>query len=283
MKTTICLAASLLALNLTPVFGQPQPTTFAERLAAITAKQNESKANAPALTKFNLDFPGGTPRTLVAAIDKAMGKPLNVIIPDEDAETELPALKMNDVVVPQLFAALEAASQKQVKIVTRTFSGYPRISESYTVMDTSYGFHTDGEPSDNSIWNFHAVKPPESPVVPAARECRFYSLSAYLDRGFTVDDITTAIQTGWKMAGPISTELNYHKETKLLIAYGEPDKLNTIDDVLKTLPPSNITLQGSKYYWEQIQRLWEQINLLNKKIGVENVSTNSTPAEKSGK
>jgi hypothetical protein len=52
-----------------------------------------------------------------------------------------------------------------------------------------------------------------------------------------VDDITTAIQIGWKMAGVTpSPELDYHKETKLLIAYGEPDQLQTIEDVLQALP-----------------------------------------------
>jgi peptidoglycan hydrolase CwlO-like protein len=36
-------------------------------------------------------------------------------------------------------------------------------------------------------------------------------------------------------------ELHYHQETKLLIAFGDPDELKTIDDVLKTLPESNAT------------------------------------------
>ena len=73
-------------------------------------------------------------------------------------------------------------------------------------------------------------------MVSTEKVCRFYSLAPYLDRGFTVDDITTAIQTGWKMAGVIPPELNYHKETKLLIAFGEPDELKTIQDVLNALP-----------------------------------------------
>jgi hypothetical protein len=125
-------------------------------------------------------------------------------------------------------------------------------------------------------------------------------LSPYLDRGFTVDDITTAIQTGWKMAGEMPTpELNYHKETKLLIAYGEPNKLQTIQQVLQTLPSVN------QEYWRQandrIRELQKQVDLLNKQLNPPpgdsnpiyrqllekrqsemNVSTN-TPAEKSGK
>src|ERR1035441_718411 len=82
----LCLAASLLALNLTPAFGQPNSPmpapplgpTFQQRLQAIQragALQNE----APEMTKFNLDFPGGPPELLGKAIEKAMGKPLNVM------------------------------------------------------------------------------------------------------------------------------------------------------------------------------------------------------------
>ena len=36
-------------------------------------------------------------------------------------------------------------------------------------------------------------------VTPPGRTARFYLLTPYLERGMTVDDITTAIQTGWKM------------------------------------------------------------------------------------
>ena len=72
MKKFICLAISLLTLPLTPVFGQPvtaQPPggTFQKRLQQIIEKANVA-TNQPVLTKFNLDFPGGTPAELVKAI-----------------------------------------------------------------------------------------------------------------------------------------------------------------------------------------------------------------------
>jgi hypothetical protein len=373
MKKSICLAASLLALNLTPGFGQPMPANprytppppavgFQQRLQSIIRNADGSpQADVPPLTKFNLDFPGGTPKELVAAIEKAMGKPLNVIIADEDASAklppikvseldivrlfatlskngvkysspfsqneiirnygfttidltpsdnslwtfysyakqtlqtqfsldfpggtpvqlvkaiekamgkplnviinkedeniELPPLKMSDVYLPQLFAVLEAASRKVVAVSTGGFGSYSQFS-------TGYGFKTDGQPFDNSVWYFHVEKPSLPPVVSTQKICQFYSLSPYLDRGFTVDDITTAIQTGWKMAGETATpELNYHKETKLLIAFGEPDKLKTIADVLKTLPPSAMTAYAAIEYQKAIEKLQSQIDKLNK-------------------
>ncbi len=46
-----------------------------------------------------------------------MGKPLNVIIPEEDANVGLPPLKMNDVDVNQLFVALGEASRKSGVVI----------------------------------------------------------------------------------------------------------------------------------------------------------------------
>ena len=119
MKKSILLAASLLALNLTPVFGQPNPNgtpppapNFQQRLKEIVNSANAPQNQPPALTKFNLDFPGGTPAELVKAIEKAMGKPLNAIIPDENADTKIPALKMSNVDVPHLFNAVVNMSYK---------------------------------------------------------------------------------------------------------------------------------------------------------------------------
>ena len=222
MKISKYLALGLLVISLTPVFGQPTP----------------SKTNsAPTLTNFNLNFPGGTPAQLVKAIEKATGKPLNAIIPDKDADVQLPPLKMNDVVAPQLFAALEVASRRVVAVSNPGFGSYSQFA-------TAFGFKTADSPlSDASIWYFHADKPLIPPVI-QNKACRFYPLAPYLERGYTVGDITTAIQTGWKMQGDTSPpEISFHKETKLLIAVGEPDKLEVIDDVLKVLqpPPPNPT------------------------------------------
>jgi hypothetical protein len=230
MKISKYLALGLLAISLTSVFGQSA--------GPVTLSVNP-QSQTPTLTKFNLDFPGGTPAQLVKAIEKAMGRPLNAIIPDEGADVQLPPLKMNDVVVPQLFRALEEASLKQVAVVDSAFGfgGGGRAGPSvYSTFNTGYGFKTEGQASDNSIWYFHVEKPSLPPVVSTQKICRFYPLSSYLESGLTVDDVTTAIQTGWKMSGDTSVpELNYHKETKLLIAFGEPDKLEVIDNVLKAL------------------------------------------------
>jgi len=388
MKKTLCLAVALAAFNLTPAFGQPVSVPTPRPVPPVSASVPgygvpraygiHTDATLPALTKFNLDFPGGAPKELVAAIEKAMGKSVNVIIGEEDAEVKLPPIKVNDVDVPslfktlsenskkydvwnnrlvrdygfqtldsqptdnslwtfyyhnnpvfptqtqfsidfhggsptelvkvieksmgkpinviinkedenieipplkmdsvclsQLFGALEAASRKTVAVAGNGFS------MSYNQVTSSYGFKSDQQnPNDSSVWYFHVEKPSLPPVVATQKTCRFYNLSPYLDRGFTVDDITTAIQTGWKMSGEtVLPELNYHKETKLLIAYGEPTKLQTITDVLQTLP--TVKTEYIAQINRNISGLSQQVQELQKQISKS--GTNSVPEEKSGK
>ena len=58
------------------------------------------------LPKFDLDFAGGTPKDLVKAVEKATGKPLNTVIPDEYADLKIPAVSVKNVTVAQLFEVL---------------------------------------------------------------------------------------------------------------------------------------------------------------------------------
>jgi hypothetical protein len=280
MKTQIYFASCLLALSLTPVFGQQRllsPTALVPQpqLAVRELERQRLMAGSkpPQLTRFSLDFPGGSPQQLVQAIEKQIGKPLNVIIPPEDADVQIPPLKMNDVTVPQLFQALEAASRKTVAVQAH-FPG-PNM---YQQVTTSYGFQTGDQPvTDTSIWYFYVEKPSLPPVRSSEEKVtKFYSLAPYLDRGFSLDDITTAIQTAWKMEGLTSPqvqaalkqrgwsppELKYHKETKLLIAYGEPSQLQTIDQVLQALPSTNYNPPDLKSIESQIQKLEHEVDLL---------------------
>jgi hypothetical protein len=217
MKKQSLFLACLVALALT--------TTRAEQ----TNKPAPAAEAAVVLTKFDLDFPGGRPQDLVSAIRKAMGKPLNAIIPREGADMGLPPLKMNNVDAPQLFLALERASLRRV-------TGMDASGSPFMIGDASYGFYYSGHtPTDDTIYYFH-VDRPVGPNPP--KTCRFYALEPYLNRGLTVDDITTAIQTAWKMMGEEDRPaISFHKDTKLLIAVGEASKLKTIDAVLKALEP----------------------------------------------
>ena len=214
-------SALLAAAFLTTPFAWGQPGQPVQRRPQPTPAfpQNAAPRN-PDLVKFDLDFPGGTPRQLVEAIEKASGKPLNAVITDDDADLHLPPLKMRGVNVVELFRALSMASSKMIKIPNGTFS-------------TNYGFDpSSGEFNDDTVWWFHHGKPV---VTEPERSCRFYQLAPYLET-YKVEDITTAIQTGWKMLGETNPPtITFHKDTKLLIAVGEQSKLQLIDSVLQQL------------------------------------------------
>jgi hypothetical protein len=208
---------------------------FGSALAADKTATTEPKSPPPeGLTKFDLDFKGGHPRDLIAAVQKATGKPLNVLIPDEYADVTIPELKMKNVSAEQLFNALSEASRK---------SEYMKNPDgTYSTFGSGYGFRPSGGLfADATIWSFYVQKPK---VPPPGKICRFYALGPYLDWGLSIDDITTAIKTGAKMLGDTDEPtMSFHKDTRLLIAVGEPSRLDIIDSVLRALqPPPNASV-----------------------------------------
>lgn len=186
--------------------------------------QNAGGAPGPAPTaqagaeqpSFDLNFAGGGPQDLVAAIEKASGHPLNALIPEDSTGVRIPPMKLKTVTVPEVFAALRNASR-----TTEIVNG--------TQFQTYYGFQTESH-SPDPIWYFQSVRPTPQPEF-----CRFYQLSEDLER-YSIQDITTAIQTGWKMLGvKTPPTLKFHPETKLLIAVGPLEQLKTIEDALRAL------------------------------------------------
>jgi hypothetical protein len=179
------------------------------------------------LPRFDLDFAGGTPQRLVEKIEEKI-RNLNVIIPTEYKDAKLPPLKMHSVNVRQLFEALEFANQKTYPYQSASAPGTTFINQQITTM----GFRTSGPITPESVWYFYVSKPQpmEFPKV-----VRYYQLSPYLTE-YKIDDITTAIQAGWKMLGEEDApNLNFHQDTKLLIAVGQLSQLNMIDSVLQEL------------------------------------------------
>lgn len=155
---------------------------------------------------------------MVEAIRKQIGK-LNAIIPSEHKNVQLPPMKMQEVNVKQLFEALENASYKSVK-------------RGQTVHSFRSGFQSVGQITPESVWYFFApnIESDDQPNI-----VRYYQLGRFL-KEYKIEDITTAIQAGWKMLGEENPpKLNFHEDTKLLIAVGPIDKLELIHSVLQEL------------------------------------------------
>lgn len=186
---------------------------------AAKAIAEEAKITEAAMPRFDLDFPGGTPADFITAIEKASGQTLNVIIPAEYAQVPFPSLRLKDVNVPQLFKAFGEASLRAY------FVGN-------ALRTSSLSFVTkDERVSPSTIWYFRAEG-----ATPLATTTRFYSLAPYLRADITVDDITTAIRTGWELRGVKAPPvLKFHQETQLLIAVGEHEELDVIVEALKVI------------------------------------------------
>ena len=108
-----------------------------------------------------------------------------------------------------------------------------------------FGFKTADPKREDSIWYFFVERAGELPKVlppppappPPPSVCRFFQLGPYLQAGIKVEDITTAIETAWKMLGENTTpKIKFHQDTKLLIAVGQVERLMVIDEVLEKLP-----------------------------------------------
>ena len=152
------------------------------------------------LYTFDLDFPGGTPGELVRAIQNQPARlhgenanvkvPLNAIIPEDCASLQLSPIKVKNVNVPELFTALNRSSIRNFQV--QDFKGGPT-----TGWTQSFAFTTEGPNKNDCVWSFSQMKP----IHPAPNqrvECRFYQLGPYLET-YKVEDITTAIETGWRM------------------------------------------------------------------------------------
>ena len=130
----ILLAAALFT---TPSASGQQPDTLQTRPAGTFEQQNPTSQEQN-LVKFDLDFPGGTPKQLVEAIEKSSGQPLNAVIPDPYADLKLPPLKMRGVNVGELFGALQLASAEHMQYISgNTPGGGPQ----YSVFNGSSGLN----------------------------------------------------------------------------------------------------------------------------------------------
>jgi hypothetical protein len=231
MKKFICAAFFLFA-TFGPLFAQPSFPTREMPPAGGATGRYVWVPETNSLPRFDLDFPGGTPEQLVKAIEKATGKPLNAVVPDDCKNLKIAGFSVKGVTVAQLFEALKQASKKTERFMVDR----PDINWSFEERTLMYGFETLGVPDENSIWYFNRDGEPAPYKTVPTTVCRFYQLAPYLDAGYKVDDIRSAVETAWKMLGDTNPPaLSYQKDTKILIETGELHEVGLVGDVLAQL------------------------------------------------
>jgi hypothetical protein len=195
--------------------------------------QSAPVAPAGDLTRFDLDFRGGTPAELVEALDKALGKEINVIVVDSASKVRLPPVRVRNATVNDVFTAIATASQREVAVP----SGGNTIQ--YKLVQCRFT-PTGATITDDTVWSFVSnetdLHEQSLRLSQPKRELAHFQLRDYLSDSVNVEDITTAIRTGWEMiAVKNPPDLKFHKETGILIAAGDPKLLEQIPLVLQQL------------------------------------------------
>jgi hypothetical protein len=157
---------------------------------------------------FNLDFKGGTPqelaKTMRTEFEKTMTEPpaINVVIPDDLANTQVPAIQMRKVDAGGVFEALNQIWRNEGLQWVR---------------------------AGDNVWVLHRA--------PDRRKTRAFYVGDLLKK-FKINDITTAVKTTWEFNGPEKSsqpDLKYHQETNMLIALADKEQLDSASEVLEQL------------------------------------------------
>lgn len=245
MKTALFSAAALALLVSVSLAQNAPPAALPGLSRPGSAAGGAGGGDAEDAPRFDLKFPGGKVKEFVAAVAKALGKPVNVIISRESEDTEIPALDVSRVTVRDLFRALSNSSRREVAVpVNIQSTGSPRGILTNTAVQyklVSFIFSTEEtNPSPDAVWTFQATNPPVLPTAESVTPpwvVQYFPVADFLSH-FTVEDITTAIQSGWTLQGPAAgatSAIRFHEETKLLIIAGTEAQMNLIPQVLDGL------------------------------------------------
>lgn len=243
-SATALIAMGAFAQNPPPRSAPVPPPPPARPTASADREGNPVGNPAIDAPRFDLKFSGGPVKEFVASVNKALGKPVNVVIPKDAEATSIPAVEMYRVTVSALFRALGEASQRQIAVRTGSRNVGGRGDQStYQYQNIGFSFSTnDPHETPDAVWTFKVVSAPELPddAPVSARVVQYYPVAAYLTH-FSVEDITTAIEAGWNLqretepnkAAPPT--IKFHEETKLLICAGSNRQIDVIPQVLKGL------------------------------------------------
>jgi hypothetical protein len=217
-------------IMLANVSGQVPPTSptgggFGGGQRLVNAKRSEEP-------RIEIEFKGGKPEDLLAAMEKVSGYKPNVIIHPEARSVVIPSFSLHGVTPSQVFNALnmldpgEGAVWQSVESEGGeiwTLMPPPRAAQAIdpltglpTQMPIQYQF---GQAAKRAV----------------NKQCRVYNLTPVLD-DYTVEDVTTAVKGAWELMN-ITEEppIKYHKDTKLLIVFGDPSELGVVQQVITEL------------------------------------------------
>jgi len=199
---------------------------------------NPSGQNAPPLSPreptFDVTFNGGKPQDLMKVLEKARNETTPVIIPANATDIVLPPFELRNVTLSELFNALNLlGSSDNWSWHMSKASGDAGSNIWVLIKSTSNNVTGRGSVP---IYNYN---PQPSPAPPEMKVQPIHV--GYLLGKYKIEDLTTAIETGWEMAGKSADpkaqapELKYHKDTELLLIKGYPAQISFVNELLLQL------------------------------------------------
>ena len=271
---------------------------------AKSATAQATIAAAPAEKRFDIELVNATAEDAVKQLADKVGYPINVIYTGDSAGSQLPTLQLRKVTLPEFFAAVKAAGIAEQKNGRPgcEFTPVEGASNIYTFSVTQPGWNYGVRmATNNNSWSTTApqaaqvaselskppmVYPPPhvqwAPTTVAVqgktgqKSTLFFDLSKILDKELTIEDVTTAIRTGWSAAAadgkePAPDALKFHQESKLLIATGAPEQLDAVTNIVRLLENRRLpskdeqdrTIEGLR---RSIEEAAEQNHRLQRKL-----------------
>ncbi|MEM7791329.1 MAG: SLBB domain-containing protein [Verrucomicrobiota bacterium] len=166
--------------------------------------------------RFNLDFPGGSAQELIATISAASGNPVNAFIPEDADQFTMPPLKYYNITVTDVLASLRYRD--------RVFNDKGSYDVGY-----EWSFR-------NNIWVLNVETVPDFPPQDlVSYKVKPFSVASLMEV-YTIDAITTTIDSAWKLNGASEqNEIMFHPETKILLVKCSHEDMTVMEEVLKTL------------------------------------------------
>jgi hypothetical protein len=238
------LALMVAATTLANVLGQTPPATPAAGILPGGGRAEQPTAKRADEPRIGINFHGGKPDDLLAVIEKEAGdqKP-NVIIHPDARNVVIPAFSLRGVTPSQIFIALNMLEPGQSAVWQPVVSDDGEI---WTLMPPPRNTGIDpltGLPTQpGQLGQFGQ---PVRRQRAMNKQCRVFNLTPVLD-GYTVEDVTTAIKAAWELMGlEQEPTIKYHKDTKLLIVFGDPEELNIVTQVNQELSNNIRTKQAA--------------------------------------
>lgn len=186
--------------------------TLVALLVAVPARAGQPESAA---TLISLDFPGGSARQYVDAIQRAAGE-LNIVIAPEADEVLMPPVSLKFVTpsaaLDLLNDRVRASREREVRLHVKHLTAYdPRERPTYQVVATVSG---RSNPTAAHVW----------------------TVAALLDNGLTSDAVLAAVEMAIEIVGSeTDLDVRFHEDTALLIASGDEAQLDAIDEVIDRL------------------------------------------------